>query len=239
MNDRIAETLAAALMQQGGARAARGTDIDATPLDDGVLLRIHENGAISQMVLHTRRIGVRHEKVLVLAKGQLFKPEGEYIQFRNLLAFPGTDAGRADDDAMPEVAAEAIVEMQGFVVTPQGEKIEFQSREDGFFEEATGAPENQPGCVGCAQRQGLHTIQMERRIKESRCWLCTVTAVFIGVLASTALAWVAGAVVDLFGLTTLQSAAFMAGAVYTGWRAWYWGYLPFQDKTAHLIGLSR
>lgn len=240
MNDRFAEALGKQLIQLYGGPIQKKARFESTPLDEGVLLRIREDDTLSQMILYTSKIGVRKGKALVLVKGQLFKPKGEYIQFRNLLALPeASPTGEHKLAPADGVTADLIVDMRGIVVTPEGKRLEFHNRDEDFFEKLSWPSEKKSGCSGCSKQHPMRIIQLERRIKESRCWLCTGIALLLGVFTSASLTWLVGGLLKWLDTTALQSLVFTGGMLFTGWRVWYWGYLPFQNRAAHLLGLSR
>jgi hypothetical protein len=186
------------------------------------------------MIIHTRRIGVRKGYALVLVKGQLVKPDGEFIQFRNLVAVP-----KHTSLEQIEITEEAIIEARGTVITPQGEKLEFHDRNDEFFESVGADQTSRSNCAGCPKRVAFRAMQIDRRVGENRCWLCTGIALAVGVSASALLAWATQPLLGLLGMGTLQMLILTAGLLFTGWRAWYWGYLPFQDWVAHALRLDR
>jgi hypothetical protein len=204
------------------------------PLDEGVLLRVRTSEGLSQMIVHTRRIGVRKGHALVLVKGQLVKPDGEFIQFRNLLAVP-KDASLEQI----EITEEALIEARGIVITPEGKKLEFHDRNDEFFKAVEADQTSRSNCAGCPKRVDFRAMQIERRVGENRCWLCTGVALAVGASASALLAWTTQPLLGLLGIRTLQMLILIAGLLFTGWRAWYWGYLPFQDWAAHALRLDR
>ena len=204
------------------------------PLDEGVLLRIRTSEGLSQMIVHTRRIGVRKGHALVLVKGQLVKPDGEFMQFRNLLAVPKN----ASLEQL-KIAEEALVEVRGIVITPEGKKLEIHDRNDEFFKAVGADQTSRSNCTGCHKRGEWRAMQIDRRVGENRCWLCTGVALAVGASASVLLAWATQPLLGLLGMEGFQMLILTAGLLFTGWRAWYWGYLPFQDWVAHALRLDR
>ncbi len=204
------------------------------PLDEGVLLRIHVDQGLAQLFLVTSKIGVRKNRTLTLAKGHLVKPDGEFIQFRNLLAVP-------KDVSLEQIGIteDALIETRGVVVTPQGERLEFHDRNETFFADVDGDRKSKSGCSGCSERVDPHSLKVERRVRENRCWLCTGIALTVGTSVSFLLAWMTQPVLELVGIGTFQTLIFVAGLLFTAWRAWYWGYLPFQDRVAHALRWDR
>lgn len=234
MNSNSRTNLGAILTQLYKQRFNEQSPFNSMPLDEGVLLRIHTNEGLAQLFLVTSKIGVRKDRALILAKGHLFKPDGEFVQFRNLLAVP-----KDVPLEQIEVIEEAVIETRGVVVTPRGERLEFHDRNETFFADVDGDRKSKSGCRGCSERVDPHSLKVERRVRENRCWLCTGIALAVGTSVSILLAWMTQPVLELVGIGSFQTLIFVAGLLFTGWRAWYWGYLPFQDQVAHALRWDR
>jgi len=218
-------------------RQQLGQQIDyyVISLDEGTLVRIRTPEGLSQLFLAADKIGVRDGHTLVLVKGQLIKPEGEFIKFSNLLALPKS----LNLEQQVEVDEEAVIEVRGVVVTPSGEILEFRDQNQKLPEIARADKSARTGCESCRERVNPRALQVERRVGPKRCWLCTSLASAIGVGVSALFAWLSRPIVQSLSLEALQMVILLAGSLFTGWRVWYWGYLPFQDWIAYTLRLDR
>ncbi len=198
-----------------------------TQLGDGLLIRIHTEEGFSQLFLVARQAGIRNDHQLLLTRGHLFKPNGEFIQFRNVLALP-----KDIPFEQIELTEEHIVEMHGTIITSQGERLEFEDRTPKVAE----VLKAEPGCRSCSDQKPLSRRYVERKVGAHRCWLCTGITLGVGTLVSLGLAWLAPVVLKHLFTETLQWLALLSGLVFTVWRAWWWGYLPFQDRAAYMLG---
>ncbi len=90
-------------------------------------------------------------------------------------------------------------------------------------------------CPAC-QDQGPPLSYLERKVGARRCWKCTGIALGVGlslsVLAAIGSPWLFKALGLQGNLNRVAFGVFILGALYTVWRAFFWGYLPYQNWIA-------
>lgn len=215
------KSLEAKLAQLYQERLGGKARYEIIPLGDSKLIRIHTDEGPSHLILDTRKIGEHAGHLLVLARGLLLKPEGEFIKFDNLLAFPQhtpIEALRLTEDF--------IVETRGIIISAEGKKLEFRDRNpqfDSFLES---------GCAACKEHVDYKSTYVARKVGSDRCRLCTSVALTVGVLLSGLIAWLFKTFSQVVDGDVLGWVIFLLGMVFTAWRVWYWGYLPLQDLAA-------
>lgn len=202
-------------------------------LENGYLVRFSSSEGISQIVLSVQYLGNRDNHDLVLCHGQLIKPNTEYIEFDNLLAFPKDEP--LGEDCIPE---DYIVENRGVLVTPEGETIKFEDKQSEFSSKKK-SEFQKAGCSTCSESMDYHSLQIERKVKYNRCRLCTGVTLAAGFGLSLLFAWITTSTLVTIGFENLYVAVFGASLLFTFWRAYYWGYLPFQDILAKKIQIEK
>jgi len=201
-----------------------------TPLGNKeCVIRVKGQQQDSTLLLHVMEPYKQRKSTTIRdVHGEIFRANGEWLRFFLRLSVP------SDTDTL-NITEDSIVAFNGVSVSPAGEVSQFADKNAEI-------DKHSKECGACKTMPAQY---LYRRVGENRCWLCSSVALVLGLMVTTGAALGSTPFLSALGVQDTSAISNFArivlggGVLYTAWRVWFWGYLPYQNWVVWKLELRK